>query len=84
MLMGAVLGVNNTETHSDDVALNGIFDLSPQNKNKIRLRELKMLKNTSFPVSNLRTVSTPSSPTGKGKNTDSTMTQLSKRAYRPY
>ena len=84
VLMGAVLGVNNAETQADDVALNGIFDLSPQNKNKIRLRELKMLKNTSFPVSNLHTVSTPSSPTGKGKNTDSTMTQLSKRAYRPY
>ena len=78
VLMGAVLGVNNAETQADDVALNGIFDLSPQNKNKIRQRELKMLKSTGFPVSNLRTVSTPSSPTGKVKNADSTMTQSSK------
>ena len=30
VLMGAVLGVNNAETQADDIALNGIFDLSPQ------------------------------------------------------
>ena len=74
LLMGAMLSVNNAKTQVDDIALNGIYDLSPKNKIKMRQRETKTLKITGSPVSKLRSVSTPLSPNSQKKS----------RGYHPY